>query len=64
MIDNLTAPKVLASMTGIVEAGVNEEGLRHIVILTIILTGLSILGVGYVCFKHCRNIPVRCLSCM
>ncbi len=37
---NLTAPKVLASMTGIVERGVDREGLRRIGFLTAALVGL------------------------
>ena len=42
---NLTAPKVLASMTGIVEDGVTEEGLHRIGILTAILVGLYLLRI-------------------
>ena len=38
---NLAAPKALAAMTGIVENGVNEEGLRAIGLLTLALPGLS-----------------------
>ena len=34
---NLAAPKVLSSMTGIVEQGVDDEGLRRIFTLTVIL---------------------------
>ena len=37
---NLCAPKVLSAMTGIVEAGVDEDGLRKIMKLTLILLGL------------------------
>lgn len=37
---NLTAPKVLSAMTGIVEAGVSEEGLVQIRNLTVILVCL------------------------
>ena len=42
---NLTAPKVLASMTGIVEDGVTEEGLQRIGMLTAILVGLYLLRI-------------------
>ena len=42
---NLAAPKALAAMTGIVENGVNEEGLRAIGLLTLALTGLYLLRV-------------------
>ena len=42
---NLTAPKVLASMTGIVEDGVSEEGLHRIGILTAVLVGLYLLRI-------------------
>ncbi|MCR5557888.1 MAG: ABC transporter ATP-binding protein/permease [Butyrivibrio sp.] len=37
---NLAAPKVLSSMTGIVERGVDEEGIRRIGIMTVILVCL------------------------
>ena len=37
---NLTAPKLLSSMTGIVETGINEEGLRTIGLLTAALVAL------------------------
>ena len=42
---NLTAPKVLSSMTGIVEDGVTEEGLERIAMLTAILVGLYLLRI-------------------
>ena len=37
---NLTAPKVLSTMTGIVERGVNDTGMRQIVRLTAVLVAL------------------------
>ncbi len=42
---NLTAPRVLSFMTGIVEKGVDQDGLRTIGILTAILTGLYLLRI-------------------
>ncbi|MCR4788658.1 MAG: ABC transporter ATP-binding protein/permease [Lachnospiraceae bacterium] len=42
---NLAAPKVLSSMTGIVERGVNEDGLRRIGLLTAILFVLYLLRI-------------------
>ncbi len=42
---NLGAPKVLSSMTGIVEQGVDGEGMRRIGVLTAILVGLYLLRV-------------------
>ena len=42
---NLTAPKLLSSMTGIVEAGVNEDGLRTIGFLTAALVALYLLRI-------------------
>jgi len=42
---NLTAPKLLSSMTGIVEAGVDEAGLRSIAWLTAALVGLYLLRI-------------------
>ena len=42
---NLGAPKVLSAMTGIVERGVGEDGMRRIGALTVILTGLYLLRV-------------------
>ncbi len=42
---NLAAPKVLASMTGIVEMGVDEEGLHRIGILTVVLVALYLLRI-------------------
>ena len=37
---NLAAPKVLSAMTGVVEAGVDEQGLRTIGVFTAVLVGL------------------------
>ena len=42
---NLAAPKILSAMTGIVEAGVDEEGLRAIGGFTAALVGLYLLRV-------------------
>ncbi len=42
---NLAAPKALSAMTGIVEQGVDEAGLRTIVMLTAVLVGLYLLRV-------------------
>ena len=42
---NLTAPKVLSSMTGVVEQGVDDAGLRRIVMLTATLVALYLLRV-------------------
>jgi len=42
---NLAAPKLLSSMTGIVEAGVDESGLHTIGILTAVLVGLYLLRI-------------------
>ena len=42
---NLTAPKLLSSMTGIVETGINEEGLRTIGLLTAALVALYLLRI-------------------
>ena len=42
---NLAAPKLLSSMTGIVEAGVDEAGLQQIVLLTVGLVGLYLLRI-------------------
>ena len=42
---NLAAPKALSSMTGIVERGVDEEGLRQIGILTAVLVALYLLRI-------------------
>ena len=42
---NLAAPKALSAMTGIVERGVDEEGLHRIVILTAVLVGLYLLRI-------------------
>ena len=42
---NLAAPKLLSAMTGIVEAGVDQEGLHTIGLLTAVLVGLYLLRV-------------------
>nr|AHF26129.1 ABC transporter ATP-binding protein/permease [uncultured bacterium Contigcl_1771] len=42
---NLAAPKALSAMTGIVERGVDESGLRRIGILTAVLVGLYLLRI-------------------
>ena len=42
---NLAAPKVLSNMTGIVRRGVDEEGLRRIYGLAVVLTALYLLRV-------------------
>ena len=42
---NLTAPKVLSAMTGIVEKGVTEEGMKTILMLTFVLVGLYLLRI-------------------
>ena len=42
---NLAAPKVLSAMTGIVEAGVDENGLRTIGCLTVVLIVLYLLRI-------------------
>ena len=42
---NLTAPKVLSAMTGIVERGIDEAGMRRIGNLTVILVGLYLLRI-------------------
>ncbi len=42
---NLTAPKLLSAMTGIVEKGVDEAGLRTIGLLTALLAGLYLLRI-------------------
>ena len=42
---NLAAPKALSAMTGIVERGVDEAGLREIGILTAALVGLYLLRI-------------------
>ena len=49
---NLAAPKVLSAMTGIVESGVNEAGLRIIGIYTAVLIGLYLLRI---LFRFCSN---------
>lgn len=42
---NLTAPRVLSSMTGIVEKGMEEKDLKTIGIMTAVLTGLYLLRI-------------------
>lgn len=42
---NLAAPKLLSAMTGIVEAGVNQEGLHTIGLLTAVLVGLYLMRI-------------------
>lgn len=42
---NLIAPRVLSSMTGLVERGITESGLKTILVLTMILLGLYLLRV-------------------
>ncbi|MBP5263612.1 MAG: ABC transporter ATP-binding protein, partial [Lachnospiraceae bacterium] len=42
---NLTAPKVLSAMTGLVEKGVDEAALKSILLLAWILLGLYLLRV-------------------
>ncbi len=42
---NLTAPKVLSAMTGIVEKGVTPEGMKTILMLTFVLVGLYLLRI-------------------
>ena len=42
---NLTAPKLLSDMTGIVQAGVNEKGMHSILVLTGVLVGLYLLRI-------------------
>ena len=42
---NLAAPKLLSAMTGIVEAGVDQEGLHTISLLTVVLVGLYLMRI-------------------
>ena len=42
---NLAAPKLLSAMTGIVEAGVDQEGLHTIGLLTVVLVGLYLMRI-------------------
>ncbi|MBQ6508681.1 MAG: ABC transporter ATP-binding protein [Flexilinea sp.] len=42
---NLAAPKVLSAMTGIVERGIDEAGMKRIGNLTVILVGLYLLRI-------------------
>jgi len=42
---NLSAPKVLSAMTGVVEQGVDEKGLDTIMMLALILLGLYLLRI-------------------
>ena len=42
---NLTAPKLLSDMTGIVQAGMDEKGMHSILVLTGVLVGLYLLRI-------------------
>ena len=42
---NLAAPKLLSAMTGIVEAGVDQEGMHTIGLLTAVLVGLYLMRI-------------------
>ena len=42
---NLIAPRLLSRMTGLVERGITEAGLKTILYLTIILLGMYLLRV-------------------
>lgn len=42
---NLIAPKVLSKMTGLVEAGITEDGLKTILVLSLTLVGLYLLRI-------------------
>ena len=44
---NLSAPKVLSAMTGVVEQGVDEKGLDTIMILAAVLLGLYLLRIAF-----------------
>ncbi len=44
---NLAAPRALSRMTGIVSAGVDEEGLRKIGMLVVVLIGLYLLRIVF-----------------
>ena len=44
---NLTAPKILSTMTGIVERGVTQEGLLRIMRLTLILIAIYLLRIVF-----------------
>lgn len=44
---NLSAPKVLSAMTGVVEQGVDERGLDRIMVLALILLGLYLLRIAF-----------------
>ena len=44
---NLSAPKVLSAMTGVVEQGVDEKGLDRIMVLALILLGLYLLRIAF-----------------
>ena len=44
---NLTAPKILSAMTGIVERGVTQEGLSRIMTLTLILIAIYLLRIAF-----------------
>ena len=49
---NLAAPKALSAMTGVVEQGVDEAGMRRIWMLTALLTGLYLLRI---LFRYLSN---------
>ena len=44
---NLSAPKVLSAMTGVVEQGVDKKGLDTIMILAAVLLGLYLLRIAF-----------------
>ena len=44
---NLSAPKVLSAMTGVVEQGVDEKGLDRIMVLALILLALYLLRIAF-----------------
>jgi len=44
---NLAAPKILSTMTGIIQSGITEEGLKRIGQLTIVLTVIYFSRIGF-----------------
>ena len=44
---NLTAPKLLSKMTGIVGNGMNEEALHQVIILAVVLLGIYLLRIVF-----------------
>ena len=60
---NLTAPKVLSAMTGIVEKGVTPDGMKTILMLTFVLVGLYLLRIlfRFGCFLPGRFLRPFCL---